>query len=342
MQQTRALNALEPWLAISNGVNDWRTASDLVTRATSDPNTYIFTELLEKPQIQALATYGNGEGVPYLELLKIFCYGTYATYISTPGLPALNEQQSRKLRQLSLLAIANATTDDNTTSPALTYASLQQALDLPSRQALEELVIGAIYAGLIKGQLNPRDSLVQVFGVAPLRDVAPTAIGSLLSDLQAWAGRCESTLESLEAQMAQLRADANQRAARAAARAEEMRRLVENEKNGGDDFYHGSVGKGGSNSNSIVTRSIKMSNNSMLTVGGGNSSSPLVPAPGTASPAAPSLQVKPALKRQIDGGPAGSGDMDAEKGEMDVDGDGNGNCADGNEKKRASRRKLGE
>ena len=202
-----------------------------MTRATTEPNTYIFTELLEKPQIQALATYGNGEGAPYLDLLKIFCHGTYATYTSTPGLPALNEQQARKLRQLSLLTLAN-TTSTTAGSPSLSYASLQQALDLPTRQALEELVISAVYAGLVKAQLNPRDSLVQINSVAPLRDVAPPAIGGLLSDLQAWAGRCETTLESLEAQMAQLRADADQRAAHAAARADETRRLVENEQKG--------------------------------------------------------------------------------------------------------------
>lgn len=78
----------------------------------------------------------------------------------------------------------------------------------------------------------------------------------------------------------------------------------------------------------------------MLTTGNSSSSNVLVAPPYAASPAASTLQVKPAMKRQIDGGPDGSGDVDGEGG-MDVDTDGNG-TADGNGKGRASRRKLGE
>ena len=200
-------------------------------RATSAPNTFIFTELLQTPQLQALGS--SEEFAPYLTVLQIFSHGTYSTYTSTAGLPELNDAQRLKLRQLSLLTLAKKDSNtSNPSSPALDYASLQTALDLPSRQALEELVISAIYAGLIKGQLNPKASRVQINSVSPLRDVAPTAIGGLLSSLQAWAGRCEATLESLSCQMTQLRADADRRAARAAARTRDMEILVEKEKGG--------------------------------------------------------------------------------------------------------------
>ncbi|KAK4136661.1 hypothetical protein BT67DRAFT_460750 [Trichocladium antarcticum] len=233
MEQTKALNALEPFLALSKSATSPRAAADLITRATSAPNTYIFTELLQTPQVQALAS--SDEYAPYLTLLQIFSYGTYSSYTSTTGLPALSDAQRLKLRQLALLTLARKDDDtpDDASSPALGYAALQQALGLPSRQALEELVISAIYAGLVKAQLNPKDSLVQINSVAPLRDVAPTATGGLLSSLQSWAGRCDATLESLSCQMAQLRADADQRAARAAARADEARRLVEIEQKAG-------------------------------------------------------------------------------------------------------------
>ncbi|KAK3309680.1 uncharacterized protein B0T15DRAFT_545635 [Chaetomium strumarium] len=232
MEQTKALNALEPFLALSKSATSPRAAADLIVRATSAPNTYIFTELLQTPQVQALGS--SDEFAPYLTLLEIFSHGTYSTYTSTTGLPELNDAQRLKLRQLSLLTLVKKGSDsDNAGSPRLDYASLQKALDLPSRQALEELVISAIYAGLLKAQLNPKTSLVQINSVAPLRDVAPTAIGSLLSSLQAWAGRCDATLQSLSCQMNQLRADADRRAAKAAARAEETRKLVENEEKGG-------------------------------------------------------------------------------------------------------------
>ncbi|KAJ4296958.1 hypothetical protein N0V88_003874 [Collariella sp. IMI 366227] len=229
MEQTRALNALEPFLALSKSATSPRAAADLITRATSAPNTYIFTELLQTPQIQALAS--SDEFAPSLTLLRIFSYGTYSSYTTTTGLPALNDLQTLKLRQLSLLTLAKKDgSTANGASPSLGYASLQQALGLPSRQALEELVISAIYAGLIKAQLNPKDSLVQINSVAPLRDVAPAATNGLLSSLQAWAGRCDATVKSLSKQMTSIRNDANIRAAQAAARAQETHKLMESEK----------------------------------------------------------------------------------------------------------------
>ncbi|EAQ93542.1 hypothetical protein CHGG_01777 [Chaetomium globosum CBS 148.51] len=231
MEQTKALNALEPFLALSKSATSPRAAADLVVRATSAPNTFIFTELLQTPQLQALSS--SEEFSPYLTVLQIFSHGTYSTYTSTAGLPELNDAQRLKLRQLSLLTLAKKdSTTSNPGSPALDYASLQTALELPSPQALEELVISAIYAGLIKGQLNPKASRVQISSVSPLRDIAPTAISGLLSSLQAWAGRCEATLESLSCQMTQLRADADRRAALAAARTRDIEMLVEKEKGG--------------------------------------------------------------------------------------------------------------
>lgn len=202
-------------------------------RATSAPNTYIFTDLLETPQIQALGS--SDEFATYLKLLETFSYGTYSSYISTPGLPDLNDAQRLKLRQLSLLTLAKR---DDTSSAShgerpLSYASLQKALDLPTRRSLEELVISCVYAGLLKAQLNPKDSLVHINSVAPLRDVGPASIANLLSRLETWAGRCDSTLRSLSSQMAEVRADADRRAAQAAARAAETNRLIESEKKGG-------------------------------------------------------------------------------------------------------------
>lgn len=345
-------------------------------RATSAPNTYIFSELLETPQVQALA--GSDEFAPYLTLLQIFSYGTYASYVSTAGLPALNDAQRLKLRQLSLLTLARKddTAAGDAGGPALDYASLQKALDLPSRQALEELVISAVYAGLLRAQLNPKDSVVQINSVAPLRDVAPTAIGGLLSSLQAWAGRCEATLQSLSSQMTQLRAEADRRAARAAARAEETRLMMESEQQGGQAPRRpsslpagaGAAGAvatpssrhhhhmlppstdipsragpnqgddaGRGGSNDSTNTSNEM--NSMLTVGGGSSSflTPTPGGPGAGAGTPSTLQVKSAVKR-------GCGQMDrpedaamGEGGAVDLD---DRDDPDGN--KRASRRKLDE
>lgn len=214
-------------------------------------------------------------------------------------------------------------------SPALGYTSLQNSLGLESRQALEELVISAVYAGLIKAQLNPKASLVQINSVSPLRDVAPTSISSLLSSLHAWAGRCESTLESLSCQMTQLRADADRRAARSAARASDLDLLIKRETSGGkppkfissstktrattavaveniatfrDSRHKGSAQpSSGAGVPNTTTTTTDNEMNSVLTVGGG--SSILTPGeldPGTASPdggSTPLSEVRSAVKR---------------------------------------------
>ena len=81
MEQTRALNALEPFLALSKSANSPRAAADLITQVTSAPNTYVFAELLQTPNIQALRN--SEEYAPYLALLEIFAWGTWSDYKGT-------------------------------------------------------------------------------------------------------------------------------------------------------------------------------------------------------------------------------------------------------------------
>lgn len=241
MEQTKALNALEPFLALTKSATSPRAAADLITRATSAPNTFVFTELLETPQIQALAS-AAAEFAPYLNLLHIFSYGTYSSLKEANNLPPLADAQKLKLRQLTLLSLArDANTHQdpsNNLTPILGYASLLFRLDLSTPRELEELVISAVYAGLIDAKLDPKNEVVQINRVAPLRDISPgtdtaatnSAIGGLLTSLQAFAGRCEATLQSLEEQMTGLRADANRRATEAAAWSNMMDRLVNDEQ----------------------------------------------------------------------------------------------------------------
>lgn len=233
MEQAKALNALEPFLALSKAANSPRAASDLIIRATSAPNTFLFAELLQTPQIQALA---SSDAAPHLRLLEIFSYGTYQTYKQESGLPALNEAQTLKLRQLSLATMA-ATVSNTSSDPSapnnLSYGALQQELELDSRQALERLVISATYAGLITATLDPAGSTVRVSAVAPLRDLAPGSIPTLLSSLRAWSDRCSAVLASLDEQVAAVKATAAAEAARKKDWDAQMAKLVEDKENDG-------------------------------------------------------------------------------------------------------------
>lgn len=218
MEQTKALNALEPFLALSKSATSPRAAADLVTRATSAPNTFLFTELLQTPQIQALAA--SQEFTAYLTLLQIFSYGSYGTYHATADLPTLNDTQTLKLRQLSLLSLASDRS-------SLSYDALQKALGLSSPREVEDLVITAIYAGLLHATLDPARQAVSVTSVAPLRDLAPGTIPDMISALQNWAGRCQSTLGDLEDQIKSIRDAATVREREKRASDKKLQALVE-------------------------------------------------------------------------------------------------------------------
>ena len=78
MEQAQALNALAPFLALAKSATSPRAAADLVTQATSAPNTYVFAELLQQPNVQALAA--DEQYAAFHELLKFFSWGTWEQY----------------------------------------------------------------------------------------------------------------------------------------------------------------------------------------------------------------------------------------------------------------------
>jgi COP9 signalosome complex subunit 7 len=78
MDQSRAINGLAPFIALAKSANSPRAAADLVTQATSAANTYVFAELLEQPNVRALA--GNEQYGKFHTLLEIFAWGTLETY----------------------------------------------------------------------------------------------------------------------------------------------------------------------------------------------------------------------------------------------------------------------
>ena len=230
MDQSRAINALAPFVALAKSATSPRAASDLVTQATSAPNTYVFAELLQQPNVQALAGHDQYGG--FHELLKIFAWGTWESYkgnptqtdggsddadktmIASSGLPQLSDAQSKKLRLLSLLTIAAEKPTSSSLESNLSYSSLCRCLDLESTVDLEHLITEAIYSDLIVATINPASQTIVITSVAPLRDLAPGSVASMISELSAWSGRCDNVLAELEAEIAKVKADAQKRYAR--------------------------------------------------------------------------------------------------------------------------------
>ena len=84
--QQKALNALEPYILLSKSANSPRAAADLVQQATAAPNTFVFAELLQTPNIQALRTAPDAYA-QYYTLLEIFAWGTWSDYTCEFPLP---------------------------------------------------------------------------------------------------------------------------------------------------------------------------------------------------------------------------------------------------------------
>ena len=85
MDQThsRAREALQPFVHLANSTDTSspRLIANLITNATSNPQTFFFAELLETPTVQSLRSPGTpDEYQSYLTLLEIFSWGTWQEY----------------------------------------------------------------------------------------------------------------------------------------------------------------------------------------------------------------------------------------------------------------------
>ena len=150
--------------------------------------------------------------------------------IATPNLPELNQDQTLKLRLLSLLSLAP-------TIKPLTYESLMEALSISTPTELESLVTKAIYSSLITARLSPASDppTVNVTSVAPLRDVKPQSLPSMISILTEWESRCGGVIGDIEAEIEKIKANSAKRAAKENARAELLNKAINSWSGEGDE-----------------------------------------------------------------------------------------------------------
>ncbi|KAL9116125.1 MAG: hypothetical protein Q9227_000494 [Pyrenula ochraceoflavens] len=204
--QSKAVAALQPFIvqAQTTKAPSPRFVADIISRATAAPNTYVFTELLQLPAIQSLRSEkAPDEFAAYLTQLELFAWGTWAEYQTYSDLPPLNEAQTLKLRQLSLLSLA--------ASPApLTYPFLMKELHLSTPQDLETLVTSAVYASLLTARLSPasKPPCVHVTSVAPVRDLRPGSLPEMLQILETWGKRCTGVVTEIEGQIKSIKEEA--------------------------------------------------------------------------------------------------------------------------------------
>ncbi len=104
-----------------------------------------------------------------LRLLEVFAYGTYGEYLqrreSDPtSLPELTPQMAKKLRLLTLASLAASS------SRRLGYARLQSELGVDTVRELEDLVVEAANADVVRGKLDQRTLHLEVVYAMP-RDI---------------------------------------------------------------------------------------------------------------------------------------------------------------------------
>ncbi|XP_012879104.1 PREDICTED: COP9 signalosome complex subunit 7a [Dipodomys ordii] len=148
----------------------------LIHQVLEAPGVYVFGELLDMPNVRELA---ESEFASTFRLLTVFAYGTYADYLAEArSLPPLTEAQKNKLRHLSVVTLAAKV-------KCIPYAVLLEALALRNVRQLEDLVIEAVYADVLRGSLDQRNQRLEVdYSIG--RDIQRQDLSAIARTLQEW------------------------------------------------------------------------------------------------------------------------------------------------------------
>ncbi|GAB5573474.1 COP9 signalosome complex subunit 7a [Prionailurus iriomotensis] len=170
----------------------------LIHQVLEAPGVYVFGELLDMPNVRELA---ESDFASTFRLLTVFAYGTYADYLGNRraralaswrsearNLPPLTEAQKNKLRHLSVVTLAAK------------VKMLLEALALRNVRQLEDLVIEAVYADVLRGSLDQRNQRLEVdYSIG--RDIQRQDLSAIARTLQEWCVGCEVVLSGIEEQV---------------------------------------------------------------------------------------------------------------------------------------------
>jgi COP9 signalosome complex subunit 7 len=160
----------------------------VIQQALQSPATFVFGELLDLPNIKALA---EGENKPWYDTLALFAYGTFADYKASPqSFGDLSPLLQKKLKQLSIVSLASS-------QKSLPYSLLLAQLDIGNVRELEDLVIESIYAGIIKGKLDQKEQRFQVDWTMG-RDIRPGQLQEMLKILNLWCDKSETLMGEIK------------------------------------------------------------------------------------------------------------------------------------------------
>ncbi|XP_009637480.1 COP9 signalosome complex subunit 7a [Egretta garzetta] len=115
------------------------------------------------------------------------------TIAEAANLPPLSEAQKNKLRHLSVVTLAAKI-------KCIPYSVLLEQLQLKNVRQLEDLVIEAVYADVLRGSLDQRNQRLEVdYSIG--RDIRREELSTITRTLQEWCQGCEVVLSGIEEQV---------------------------------------------------------------------------------------------------------------------------------------------
>lgn len=190
-------NPLEQFVLLAKTAKG-AAALELIKQAIETPGVHVFGELLDMPNIKELE---NGPHCEYYNTLNLFAYGTYKEYLENKNkLLELTSVQKKKLQHLTIVTLAEK-------SKCIPYSVLLEELDIKNVRDLEDLIIEAVYADIIHGKLDQKNSQLEVDYAGLGRDVRPGETGAVMATLSAWGQTCDAVLACIEQQVVRANAE---------------------------------------------------------------------------------------------------------------------------------------
>ncbi|KAJ3134093.1 COP9 signalosome complex subunit 7a [Physocladia obscura] len=211
---------MEAFLALAKGAKG-AACAQLISDVLAAPGIFVFSELLNVPNVTDLAN--NSAYASSLRLLQIFAYGSYAEYegekpTCPKSTPFRNSPpQLNKLKQLSIMAFAQSPKVKSYSISlifhlingrilqTIPYSTLQSYLNIPNIRDLEDLIIDAIYLGIVDGKLDQKNlclSIKKAIG----RDLKPGQDAILFNILNKWLETSSQILSTIDKQLDNVRA----------------------------------------------------------------------------------------------------------------------------------------
>ena len=175
--------SLRPYLSKLSQSSSQEERSSIIQEILNDPGIYVFGELLDIPGIDSL---------PIFPLLQTFAFGIVKD-LSENVFASLPEIQKKKIRQLTIVTLSNS-------RRVLPYTLLLEELSLPNVRELEDLIIDAMYVGVLKGKMDQKSKALLVDEKIG-RDISgDEELERMFETLSEWRLRAAKVIETTETQ----------------------------------------------------------------------------------------------------------------------------------------------